>query len=74
MHITTETELCGVVMFLLLPPTSITHCGESMAALLLIVVQPDASRELEHSEPVPLACAELRVWGRVLSGALELLL
>ena len=74
MQITTETESCGEVMFLLIPPTSITHCGESMEGPLLIVVLPDASRELERSEPVPLACAELRVWGRGLSGVLELLL
>ena len=74
MQITTETESCGEVMFPLIPPTLITHCGESMEGPLLIVVLPDASRELERSEPAPLACAELRVWGRGLSGVLELLL
>ncbi len=74
MHITTETESCGVVMFPLIPPTSITHCGESMEAPLLIAVLPDALLDSDRSEPVPLACAELRAWERVLSGALELLL
>ena len=74
MQITTETESCGVVMFPLIPPTSITHCGESMEGPLLIVVLPDALLGSDHSEPVPLACAELRAWERVLSGALELLL
>lgn len=74
MHITTETELCGVVMYLRTPLISITHCGESMEDPLLIVVLPDALLGSDRSEPVPLACAELRAWGRGLSGVLELLL
>ena len=74
MHITTETELCGVVMYLRTPLISITHCGESMEAPLLIAVLPGVSPGSARSEPVPLACAELRAWERVLSGALELLL
>lgn len=64
MHITTETESYGEVMFLLLPPTSITHCGESMEGPLLITVLPDASPDSVRSEPVPLACVELRAWER----------
>ena len=71
MHITTETESCGVVMFPLIPPTSITHCGESMEAPLLIAVLPDALLDSDRSEPVPLACAELRAWERDLLAVRE---
>ena len=74
MHITTETESCGVVTYLRTPPISITHCGASMEDPLLIAVLRAASLGLERSEPVPLACEGLHAWGRDLSVFLELLL
>ena len=64
MHITTETELCGVGTYLRTPPISITRCGASMEDPLLIAVLRGASLGLERSEPVPLACVGLRAWER----------
>ena len=74
MQITTETELCGAVTFPLIPPTSITRCGASMEDPLLITVLPDASPGSARSEPVPLACVELRAWERDLLAVREHLL
>lgn len=71
MHITTETESCGVVMFPLIPLTSITHCGASMEDPLLITVLPGVSPGSARSEPVPLACVELRAWERDLLAVRE---
>ena len=74
MRITTETELCGVVTFPLIPPTSITRCGALMEGPLLITVLPGVLLGSARSEPVPLACVGLHAWERDLSVLLELLL
>ena len=62
MQITTETELCGVVTFPLILPTSITRCGALMEDPLLITVLPGASPGSVRLEPVPSACVGLHTW------------